>query len=625
MIRAQRFANPPWKLLPVLALLTGCNATMPKLPGDLASSLIPGGSTTTPTPALTAARPAAPLLRTREGAGMTTLFAKGTVSGADLLPELRAFRRLSGGGRSSAYDGLFSAGAAPASGMGNPFSGAATKLAMSTLESALKSYAMDIAFGALQGHLDGVIGDERALAAETIELPKAQALKPEQMQRAVTLAAIVVATRLSGRMLKQAQQDLASLETEYQTLIERREKAATLLQQALSGGIPAAARSAFTDADLQYLRELSAREGVAGFAKDMGAQTKALQLVALTDPKAFADYSAQSEGLTRRQTAALRTVAGVTAFGGLLVVFGHELSKLGKDQPVAEFLLLGPLVLAAAREVPPVLEAAYGALSAGFSQLAKPSTSFRVELTDGKTQEVAKASEVFELIQRHNASRELQRAMFRDAGRGLLQQVYQCNAPMTARMLDSAVPYEHRHQLASELRQNEPESFSFVNALADERNSLASDLLGQDHRPRLADRKLALARVQAVVGGLPDAQGDDGIAAPGYLKWNNEELLSLLFANRDGLAARYATLQIEGLRIKPVPSMQSLYAYESQADACRRQTLGPAAAPAATPSTTAPAAAPAPRPPRPQTNPRPRPTTPATPAAAPASAAGARR
>lgn len=637
MIRAQRFANPPWKLLPVLALLTGCNATVPKLPISLAD--LPTSPTGPAPTASTAARaPAATLVRTREPAGMNALFAKQTVTGADLLPELRAFRRLSGGGRGSAFDGLFSDAAAPAAAGGGGgliesiFSGkgaaaVATEVAMSQLGRLASNYAMDIAFGALQQHLDAVVGGEQTLRAETIDLPKAQGLSPDTMQRAVTLAAIAVVSRLTARMLKQAQQDLSSLESEYQTLIDRREKAAELLYRALSSGIPAAARGAFNEADLQYLRELAQRDGIAGFAKDMGAQTKALQLVALTDPGAFASYQAQSEGLTKRTTGLMRTFAGAVATAGLVGLSARELVKFGKQKP-GEMLLISPLLVVAGKDmlelVPTAFEITAKGVGEAFNSL-KPNDGFRVELPDGKVQQVAKASEVYDLLQRHNASRELQRAMFRDGERGLLAQLYRCNAPLSAQMLDQAVPFEQRHQLAAELRQPEPEHFLFVNAFADERSELPANLLGRDQRPRLADRTLAVARVQAVVGGLPDAQGDEAIASPGYLKWTNEQLLGLLFANRDGLAARFATLQIDTVKIKPVPSMASLYAYESQVDACRRQTLGPAAAPAATPGTTAPAAAPAPRPPRPQTNPRPRPTTPATPAAAPASAAGARR
>lgn len=603
-----RSAPPRWRLLPLAALMSGCVATMPQLPGgatQLASQLAQG------TPAAADARPAT-LLATREGPGLQALFAKGTVTGADLLPELRAFKRL-GSANAVSMDQFLgtAASAAPAAAgsfFGDLLGGGGTsavmsagiKLGMSQLESALKNAVMNIAFAELQGHLDYLIGDSQALQAETISLPSARGLTPDQMQRAATMAAIVIATRISGRMLKQAQADLAGLEQEYQTLIDRREKAAALLQQALSGGLPASARGSFSEADLASLRNLAASAGVGGFVKDMGAQTLALRLVAATDPRAFAEYKAQSEGLTKRQAAALRTVAGVVAFGGLLTSFGSEFAKMGKDKPFGEILALGPLALAFVTEAPPVFQSAFAVLSEGAGSLVKTPRSFRVTV-GARTDEVAGAAAVFDLLAKNSAAPELQKALFRDAGRGLLQFVHQCDSATAAQMLDAAVPPAQRNAFAKEMAQPEVERFSFVNAFAAGPARIAEELLGQDHRPRLADRRAAMAAVQFAVAGQGAA--NDNAGAPGYLKWNNDQLMKLVFSNRDGSAAQFAAMEIAGVTVRPVPSMQAIYAYESLADACRGQTL-PAAAPVA------PAAVPA-RKPAPPPKPPAKPATPA--------------
>lgn len=585
-----------WRLLPLAALLGGCNATMP----TALTNAVTSATTAASLPAGTAARGAVPMFATREASGLQSLFAKSTVTGADLIPELRAFKRLAGPGAVS-MDQLMgnAAAAAPAAagsffgdllggGGGSAVMNAGIKLGMTQLESALKGAVMGMAFSELQGHLDFLIGDANALRNETITLPSARGLTPDQMQRAVTLAAIVVATRISARMLKQAQQDLAGLEQEYQTLIDRREKAAALLQQALGSSLPPAARGSFSEAELSYLRNLSASAGVGGFAKDMGAQTLALRLVAATDPKAFAEYKAQSEGLTNRQRALLRTVGGVVAFGGLLTSVGAEFAKMGKEQPFAEMIALGPLALAFLTEVPPVFQSAFAVVSEGAGSLVKTTRNFRVTV-GARTDEVGSAADVFALLARNGAAPELQAALFRDDGYGLLNRVHTCDAGTAAQMLDSAVPGELRSSFAKESAQAEPERFSFVNGFA-ANPALAPELLARDHRPRLADRKPSMTAIQLAVAGRGPA--DDNAARPGYLKWNNDQLLRLVFANRDENAARYAMLEINGVAVRPVPSMQSLYAYETLANACRASTL-PAAAPAPTTATKPPARPPA--------------------------------
>ena len=64
----------------------------------------------------------------------------------------------------------------------------------------------------------------------------------------------------------------------------------------------------------------------------------------------------------------------------------------------------------------------------------------------------------------------------------------------------------------------------------------------------------------------------------------------MILANREGEVA-LATLQLGEVLVRPIPSMQSVYAYESLVDECAKQFGGGpvAAAPAATPAQRAPA------------------------------------
>lgn len=584
----RRLSSRPWAAVPLVFLLAGCQ-TNPTIKDAIDKTLSAAAAAATAAPVAQAAPTSAggaqaANLFQRDMSGMAALFNKGTVNGVELLGELKAVRRVMAGGGGLSMQQLLSETSGVGAGSAGNFSGAmvkemAVQVALAKLESELKRFAMSMALKELQGHLDFLIGDSQALSAQTISLPSARGLTQPQMQRALTMAAIVVATRVSTRMVRQAQQDLASLETEYKELIERRERAATLLLQAIGGALPAGARGSFSEADLAYLRALSARVGVGEFAKDMGAQNMALRLVSATDPAAFADFKARSEGLTRRQAAGLRTVGGVVAFGALLTVFGNEVAKMGREQPLPELLTMGPLLFAFATESAGFVRTSWDLLNEGTNAVVKSNRSFRVTVGE-RTEEVSNAAAVFDILAKNGALPELQRALFRDDRRGLLNSVSNCDREAAATMLDMAVPRELRAGLARERGLADPDRFAFVNAVADEPGGKLVDvLLGNDMRPRLQAEPV-LGRVQQRIAG------QDGSEPAGYLKWNTDQLLRLVFVNRDGSAAQFAAMEISGVTVRPVPSMQSLYAYEKLATACGRLFAPPAATPAPTPART---------------------------------------
>ena len=109
--------------------------------------------------------------------------------------------------------------------------------------------------------------------------------------------------------------------------------------------------------------------------------------------------------------------------------------------------------------------------------------------------------------------------------------------------------------------------------------TLGDELLRNDHRTRSS-------ATQGVAYG--ELQRD---VTRGYAKWNSDQLLRLILANREGVAA-HATLQLGEMRVRPVPSMQSVYAYESLIDECSQQFGGGPRAAAA--PTSRPPAKPAP-------------------------------
>ena len=286
--------------------------------------------------------------------------------------------------------------------------------------------------------------------------------------------------------------------------------------------------------------------GVREFAQDMGAQNLALRLVAATDPKGFAEYRAQSEGLSQRQKAALRSVAGVVAFGGLLDHRGQRGRQDRQGAAAGRAAGLRPAD-AGLRD-----RGAAGAAVGGRHRRRRRGHpgALHPQLPrhrGAKTEEVSSAAEVFDLLAKNGATAELQQALFRDASRGLLYHVHACDPRTAGQMLDTAVPAEQRAAFARELNLPEAERFNFVNGFVGDAGApgnIAEELLGQDHRPRLADRRAAMTAVQLAVAGRTTP--DDGSAKPGFLRWNNEQLMRLVFVNRDGSAAQFAAMEVAG-------------------------------------------------------------------------------
>jgi hypothetical protein len=325
-------------------------------------------------------------------------------------------------------------------------------------------------------------------------------------------------------------------------------------------------RTQFTPADLQELRQLQQRS-VNEFVQDMGAQNLALRFMALTQPAQFAQYRLQSQGLTRRQAAALRSITGVVAYGAMLGQFGREVVRLGQSQSIQEVVALGPLAAQFAMDAPTVVEAAFRVASHGVVLATRTAPAFRVRHANG-TEEVRDAAAVFALLDTHGVGTHWRNALFRDQGKGLVQAVYGCDARATGQMLDVAVSRERRMAFARELRLQEPDTFSFAATLENNPQLRApiEELLADDHRPRTGQRRQVMAAAQWDITGHPDNAAEN---RPGYLRWNNDQLFRLVFSSKDGVAAQLAALEFNGVRVTPIPSMQSLYAYEVLTEACR--------------------------------------------------------
>src|ERR1700730_12192006 len=98
--------------------------------------------------------------------------------------------------------------------------------------------------------------------------------------------------------------------------------------------------------------------------------------------------------------------------------------------------------------------------------------------------------------------------------------------------------------------------FSFASALNDDvqtptAQKLAEPLLSKDQRTNAADG--------AQIGGV------QRLTSSSYTEWKTSALTRLILANSQGV---YAQMQLGDTMVRLVPSMATIYAYESYADSC---------------------------------------------------------
>lgn len=591
-------------------LVAGLTSMLPgAAPADGGASAR-GGAGVAATPLLEAGTPP---LATRSPQGITTLLAKGTVRGDELVGELIAMRQLMQRQRSmraiAGFAGSIDSMAANPVNISSNLRDTAFRLAIDAVLQSMRDQALSVAFNALESHMSLMIDDPTLLQRETIRLPSPQGLNPVQQQRAVTMGAIVVMMRVTNQVLAKARKDFEGIEAEYGQLLARREKAAEVLYQALARGSSGRDQVAavLRKEDMEFLDSGLARMPLAEFARDLGAQNVALAYLSRTDPGAFAAYRTQADGLLGRTRGFLRLSSGAVAFSSMVSVFAQETLTAVRGKQAPEILSLLPMSVEFVTEAPALVKVALEAGSEGVLVPFKSSKRFRVMQGDAGMADLSNAREVFAELDKREATPVLREALFRNGSSGLLHKMFLCSPPEAGRLLDAALPAAERDSFAKAFIAPDIVRYSFANAfetpaeqLRPKERELGDELLRDDQRERA--RSMEVARLQQKVA--------DG----GFKGWTNEQLMRLIFSNREGLA-QHATLQLGSVSVRPIASAESVFAYESLVDACRGlvqvQPVRPTAAPAAAPATPGPAQRPQ-RPPR-QPGPPPR-----APAAAPA-------
>ena len=543
--------------------------------------------------------------RTQIPPELVPLFAKGTVNGAELVFTLREIQRLMRQRRAALQLAtLVGAADSGVAALSNGNFDAMKYLQDQAIQAAFKlakQVAANAATQALNDHMQALLEDGAELSAETITLPSPVGLDAKQAKRVVTMAALVVGARVSGKMLARAQKDMESLKKDYQSLIEQREKAATLLFAAIAaqskGGAEGDALAGTLNADdMKFLSQDLSRLKVKDFAKDMAAQNLALNYLRKAQPEAFASYRTQADDVVLRSKAYLHTMTGIAAFGAILANFVQNVGDMAKDKRLIDFVTSMPLIFDFLKAAGPLMTVTVQSATSGIALSTEGSMlgnifnrkrNFIYALGD-KSSEQAAAKDVFSELGKSSESTELFKgALFRSDSPGLLQRVGECDRAEAGRMLDATTTKDEREEFANHYFDDPSmgEQFSFYAALespgpSEREQLLAAQLLAVDYRDRATADTKPISKVQQ-------------IASTKYTSWSDAQLMRLIFANKE-TPARYATLYVGEARIKPMANADALYAYETSAESCKKLLMAivkpkpVAAAPA--PAATKPAA-----------------------------------
>jgi hypothetical protein len=419
----------------------------------------------------------------------------------------------------------------------------------------------------LDHFLDGVLGNKVGLDSHKVDLPKqGETMTAPQQQRLLILGAMVIGARMANETLQQAHENFKVITSQYDGLLERRQKAATLLagvmdrrRQALAAKHELEARKLtgdLTEDDLRFIDSFGPNITVQMFDEDVGLQNLALSYLRKSDPAAYADYQAEQKKFVSSSKAYLQTVGGVAAFGGFSALFVKQLVDMAHAKDYTGGLAALTLIRDFVKEARPLIKNSGDALYDGLVTAPKSARrTYRIEhaamLTD-----IDHAQQVFQSLAASGDKPLFDDAIFRDSTPGFISHVYQCDPEHAGNLLDSAVPAAQRKQFAQDyLSWNEDGAFSFADALYDEIGSsapkrLAEPLLNRDQRKH-AD-SLAIGQIQGQTVTKDES-------------WNDIQLMRLILANSEGSRAQ---MQLGSSIVRLVPSMATIFAYESYADVC---------------------------------------------------------
>jgi hypothetical protein len=451
----------------------------------------------------------------------------------------------------------------------------------------------------LDHFLGGLLDNKTGLESHRVDLPeKGETMTVVQQKRLLILGAMVIGAKIANETLQQAHENFKIISTQYEGLLERRQKAAEVLadvmsrrRQALAAKNELEARkltNGLSDDDLKFIDSFGPTITVETFSNDVGLQNLALAYLRRSDKPedkaTYADYVVEQKKFVSSSKAYVQTVGGVAAFGAFSGLFVKQLLDMVHAKDYTGGLAALTLIRDFVKEAKPLIKSSNDALYDGLVTAPKAAhRTYRIEQA-GMLTDIDRAADVFKALNASNDKHWFDDALFRDGTPGFISHVYLCDPEHAGDLLDSAVPAVQRKQFAQEyLSWQADGAFSFADALYDEsatatgtgadtgKKRLAEPLLNRDQRKH-AD-SVAIGQIQEQTVAKDET-------------WNDIQLMRMILANGDGTRAQ---MQLGSSIVRLVPSMSTIYAYESYADVCIKTASEDPAARAAEQSSTKPA------------------------------------
>jgi len=509
------------------------------------------------------------------------LFVQGSITGEDLKQELLAVRAAAANHNEAALAGIIGPATAQ-------LAAETTHNFFTNLGGKLKEFAADLlrqkaasySDKALNDFLTTLTADDDSLRKETITLPPSTNMSLAQQQSVLIMAALVVGSRIAHHVLDAAHRDFSSLEGEYTVLMNKRQAQAGMLAGALERRRQAAAardeagvRQVNTDLglsspeDMKFVDSYGTDAPLPELDNDLGVQNLSMQLMERRDPGGSAQYRDAVKSLIGRSRAYLRTTAGVAAFGEFSLAFMQEIVKTAQDKNMNQVFAALPFAGEYIKESVPLIKLSSESLYTGL--VTEPnSLKYHYRLAQGqKSVDVKDSDAVFGALNRSKQAIYFSETLFRNETPGLLYHLYLCDPGVAGAMIDHAVKPENRKTFAEQyLRLPDGGKFSFADALNDDVKTPTGQKLGE----LLLSRDYRIGTEAAAIGEVQRQ------TVASYAKWNTTELTRLILANNQGV---YAQLQVGDTVIRLIPSMATIYAYESYAESCgphaKRETATP--------------------------------------------------
>lgn len=407
----------------------------------------------------------------------------------------------------------------------------------------------------------------------TVTLRGFPGMTDHDARRLLRIAMLRVGAQLSVQTLKEAEKGYADAEKRFAQLLDQREQAArmladavTSLQQAGSNrrasGDAALLRRIFQRDDLAQLSRELATLSPSVFAQDMNIQEKALRFLRAKNPASYSEYESGRNlavsQIKQHAQAALGSAAFIAFSLGVARDTVELLNKSGKKALIAA----GPTLFDFGVEVAPAMATVMHTLEIGLIPAIQQRDGGFVVTIDGQTSTLARTDELFSALNKSNALPTLTSGLFANRGGGWMAKLRVCDPANAGKLLDKAAKVEQRQAavvgyLGEPVRQKVTRyrfETAFVEPMLGEpERRMHDELLSNDHRQTA--RHPALGELQRQV-------------SQGVTAWSNEDLLRLIYANREATAAGASLYVGANLTIRPRASAEAVYIYQNYEDTC---------------------------------------------------------